>query len=172
MVNDVGDIDALGAQLVALVGQRRFRAGFESEVIKGSRNPKAAIYARVVFRRQAGNSARFHEGDELVAARVEEHVPDTPALLDLKRVSDYRFEPQHALVKLAGLVEVKCRKANVGKSFVTHGYSSLYNPVTRDRFDRLLLQKHRPLKVALQGSEKQGLLSVRDGAGSSAQCCA
>src|SRR5262249_37090988 len=61
MVNDVRDINPSGAQFVALVGQRRFRAGFQSEVIKGARNAESAIYPRVVFRRHGGNSAGFHE---------------------------------------------------------------------------------------------------------------
>src|SRR5260370_39993200 len=46
-----------------------------------------------------------------------------PAFFYLYRVGDYCLESKNALVKLARLVQVKCGKADVGKSFVTHGYA-------------------------------------------------
>jgi hypothetical protein len=56
--------------------------------------------------------------DQLIAFLV-------PAFFDLDPVRDCRFESQHALVKLAGFVQVKCRETNKCKSSMTHGsYSS------------------------------------------------
>jgi hypothetical protein len=51
-------------------------------------------------------------------------VPDAPALLDLYGVCNYGPEAENALVKLTGLVEVKCGKADMGNPFMTHRYHS------------------------------------------------
>jgi hypothetical protein len=48
-----------------------------------------------------------------------------PALFDLYRVGDDRLEAENALVKLAGLVEVEGREANMGKPSVSHDCHSL-----------------------------------------------
>src|SRR5580698_1571898 len=86
---------------------------------------QSAVDTGVVFRRHAWNSLRLQKGNQLVTPRIKEDVPQPSAFFDLYRVGDYWFETQHVLVKLAGLVEVKSREANVGKSLVTHGYNSL-----------------------------------------------
>jgi hypothetical protein len=38
---------------------------------------------------------------------IQKEVSKVPAFFDLNRVRDYRLEPQNALVKLTGLVEVE-----------------------------------------------------------------
>jgi hypothetical protein len=40
-------------------------------------------------------------------------MPQMAAFFDRYRVGDNRFETQYALVKRAGLVEVKCRETDV-----------------------------------------------------------
>lgn len=125
MVDDIGYLDALSAQFVALVGHASLGAGLEGKMIKGGRNTKSTVDARIVFRRDVWNSLRFHKGDKLIAPDIEEEVPDAPAFFDLYRIRDYWLESQNTLVKLPGLVEVKRGKNDVGKSFVTHGYHSL-----------------------------------------------
>src|SRR5262252_7069742 len=95
---------------------------------------KSAVDAGVIFGRHARNPLRLQKGNKLVAPRIEEHVPQASAFFDLYGVGDYGLESQHLLVKLAGLVEVKGGKTDVGKSFVTHGYNSFCKPLTRDPF--------------------------------------
>src|SRR5262245_17161833 len=94
-------------------------------MIETGRHTQSAVDTGVVFRRHARNSLRLQKGDKLVAPRIEEDVAQPSAFFDLYGVGDYRFKSQHMLVKLAGLVELKCGKTDVGKSFVTHGYNSL-----------------------------------------------
>jgi hypothetical protein len=70
------------------------------------------------------NFVWFQKGDKLIAPDVEKDVSKVPAFLDLYRVGDDRLEPQNALVKLTGLVQVECRETDVRKSSVTHGHYS------------------------------------------------
>ena len=62
---------------------------------------------------------RLEKGNELIASDIEKEVSEVSAFFDPYRVGDDRLEPQHALVKPAGLVEVECRETNVGKSSVS-----------------------------------------------------
>src|SRR6516165_3563650 len=93
-------------------------------MIEAGGNTEPAVDACVVLCRYVWNSVRFQKGDKLTAPDIEKEVSKVPTFFDLYRIGDDRFEPQHTLVKLAGLVEVKRRDANVGKSFVTHRYYS------------------------------------------------
>ena len=51
MIDDVGDFDALGVQLVAFLGQRCGRIGLEGEMIKAGGNIGIAIDARLIVGR-------------------------------------------------------------------------------------------------------------------------
>ena len=113
MVDDVSDLHALGAQLIALFGQSSRRTGLESKMIEPGGNTEPAVDARVVFCRHVWNSVWFQKGDQLIAPDIEKEVSKVPALLDLYRVSDNRLKSQNALVELTSLVEVKCRETNV-----------------------------------------------------------
>jgi hypothetical protein len=74
VVDDVGGLDALGAQLVALLGEPRRRTGLEGEVIEAGGDAKSAVDARVVICRHADNAVRFHKGDKLVVPDIEKGV--------------------------------------------------------------------------------------------------
>src|SRR4029077_19480577 len=117
---DVGGLDAFGAQLVALLGESGRRTGLEGKMIEAGRNTEPAVDARIVIRRHARNVVRFHKGDELIVPDIEKDVAKVPAFLDVDGVGDDRLEPQNALVKRAGLVEIARRETDVGKSSVTH----------------------------------------------------
>ena len=45
MIDGVGDVDPLGVQLIAFLGQRRRRIGLEGEMIKAGGNTGIAIDA-------------------------------------------------------------------------------------------------------------------------------
>src|SRR5882757_1672387 len=124
VIDDIRDLHALGAQLVALVGQGSVRAGLEGKMIEAGGNAEAAVDARIVSCRYVGNVLRFQKGDQLIAPDIEKEVPNAPAFLDSQRVGDDWLEAQDTLVKRAGPIEVKCREANVGKSAIAHGYCS------------------------------------------------
>src|SRR5262249_53196108 len=93
-------------------------------MIEPSWNTEAAVDARVVFYRHVWNSLRLHKGEQLIAPDIEEQVSNAPAFFDLYRVRDYWLESQNALVELSGLVQVKGRQADVGKSSMTHANHS------------------------------------------------
>ena len=69
-------------------------------------NPEPAVDARIVFCRHAGDVVRFQKGDKLIPPDIKKEVSKVPAFFDLYCVGDDRLEPENALVKLAGLVEV------------------------------------------------------------------
>src|SRR5262245_58332322 len=94
-------------------------------MIEASRETQSAVDSCIVFCRHVRNSARFHKGDKLFAPGIEKHVPYSPNFFDLYCVRDHRCESQNALVKLTGLVEVKCGKTDMRKSFMTHNHSPL-----------------------------------------------
>src|SRR5262249_32008843 len=85
-----------------------------------ARHAQSAIDAGVVVLRHAGNVARLHEGDQLVASDVEEDVAQRAAFLDAQGVFDDRLEAQHVLVEGARLVEVEGREADMGEALVGH----------------------------------------------------
>ena len=78
-----------------------------------------------------------HESDQLIAAGVEEDMTDAPALADVDDVAADRLEPEHALVKLACLVEVERRQPDMREALVRHGVTSCalftYRPKQRAR---------------------------------------
>jgi hypothetical protein len=78
------------------------------------------IDACVIVCRYAWDSLRFQEGDQLIAPDIEKEVAKPAAFFDRYRVRDDGLESKNAFVKGTGLVEVKRRQANVGKSSVTH----------------------------------------------------
>ena len=47
MIDDIRDLCVLGAQLVALIGQRSRRTGLESKMIEAGGNTEPAINARI-----------------------------------------------------------------------------------------------------------------------------
>src|SRR6185369_14383990 len=89
-------------------------------MIKGRRRAESAIDPGVVFHRNSGNPARFHEGQQLIAPGVKENMADSAAFLDFDRVGDHHFETENFLVELARLVEVERGKPDVGEPFVGH----------------------------------------------------
>jgi hypothetical protein len=105
VVDDVSDLHALGAQLIALFGQSSRRTRLEGKMIEAGRNAEAAVDARIVFCRHVRNPVWFQKGDKLIAPDIEKEVSKVPTFLDLYRVGDNRVESQNALVKLPGLVE-------------------------------------------------------------------
>src|SRR5258708_30603437 len=147
VVDHVGHLHSLVDQFPALVFERRRRPGLEGEMIKGRRRAEAAIDAGVVLDRNSRNPAWLHEGQQLIAAGIKEDVADGSAFLDLDRVGDHHLEAQHLLVKLTGPVQVKCGKADMGESFMTHDYHSL-----RKEMDNSVSQRSR-----WQGQTASGL---------------
>jgi hypothetical protein len=113
VIDDVGDLYTLGAELVALLGQRSQRTSLESKMIEASGDTEPAIDAGIVFWRHVWNSLRFQKGDELIVPDIEKEVSKVPTFCNLDRVHDYWLEPQNALVELTGLVEVKRREADM-----------------------------------------------------------
>src|SRR5260221_13795464 len=102
-----------------------WRTGLERKVIEAGGNAEPVVDAGIIRCRHPRNPVRLQKGDELVAPDVEEDVSKIPALLDVYHIGDDCLEAQDALVKLAGLIQVKRRQANVRKSFVSHGCHSL-----------------------------------------------
>src|SRR6267378_5313372 len=90
-------------------------------MIEAGGNTEPTVDARIVFCRHVWNAVRFQKGDELIAPDIKKDVAKVPALFNLYRIGDDRFEPQNAFVELSGLVEVECRETNVGKSSMAHG---------------------------------------------------
>src|SRR5262249_15477958 len=120
VVDHLGDVHALGDQFLALVQERRLGAGLEGEVIEGARHAEAAGDAGVVLRGNARHPARLHEGDELIAAGVEEDVTQAAALADPDRIATHRREAEDALVELPRLVEIERGETDVGEALVGH----------------------------------------------------
>src|SRR5215831_9467747 len=120
MVNDFTDLDALGHQLCTFLLESGHAAGFEGEMVERTGHPQAAIDARVVFCRNTWNSACLHEGQQLIATGIKEDVANLAALFDRYRVTSHRLETEHALIELAGLVEVQRGETDVRKSLVRH----------------------------------------------------
>jgi hypothetical protein len=106
VVDDVGDFYSFGAQLIALLGQRRRRTGLERKMIEAGWHTEPVVDARVIFHRHVWNPIRFQKGDKLIAPNIKKDVSKVPAFFDVYRVGDDRFEPQNTLVKRPGLVEV------------------------------------------------------------------
>src|ERR1700747_2448291 len=59
VVDNVSDLHALGAQLIALFGQNSRRTGLESKMIEAGGNTEPAIDARVVFCRHGLGTSFF-----------------------------------------------------------------------------------------------------------------
>src|SRR5262245_3118099 len=89
-------------------------------MIEGAWNTQSTIDARVVVRRDAWNTVRFHERNQLVAADIEEEMAQAATFFDLDGVGDHQSKAENVLIELTGLLEIQCRKANVRKSLVTH----------------------------------------------------
>lgn len=63
-----------------------------SEMIERARHAEAAIDARIVFGGNAGDAARFHEGEQLIAPGIEEDVGSCPIMTALSTTFDnYSF---------------------------------------------------------------------------------
>src|ERR1700723_1849518 len=124
VVRDLRDLDALGAQLVALVGQGRRRAGLECKMIERGWNAKPTIDAGIVRSRHVRDAARLQKGEELTTSDVEKYVPEAAAFFDPYHVGDDLFKAQDVLVKFTGLVQVKGRKADVRNASMAHRYYS------------------------------------------------
>ena len=93
----------------------------EGEVIERIRHAEPAIDSRVVVGRDAGHPPRFHEGEKLIAAGVEEDVADLAPFLDLEDDAAERLELQDVLVEVARAVEIQRREADVREALVRHG---------------------------------------------------
>src|SRR5262245_39737999 len=89
-------------------------------MVEAGGDTEPPIDARIVVCRHVRDSVRFHEGNKLIAPDIKKEMSKMTAFFDVYRIGDDRFEPQNTLVKLARLVEVERRKANVGKPSVTH----------------------------------------------------
>ena len=74
MIDDVGDRYAIGAQLVALLGQRSRRSGLEGKMIEPGGDAEPAVDFRIVICRQVWNSMRFQKADKLIAPDIEKDV--------------------------------------------------------------------------------------------------
>ena len=92
MIDDVGDLYALGAELVALLGQRSRRTGLERKMIEASGDTEPAVDAGIVFCRHIWNSLRFQKGDQLIVPDIEKEVSKVAAFFNLNRVRDYWLE--------------------------------------------------------------------------------
>ena len=79
---------SLGAQLVALLGQRSRRTGLEGKMIKAGGDTEPPIDARIAFCRHVWNSVWFQKGDKLIAPDIEKEVSKVPAFFDIYRVGD------------------------------------------------------------------------------------
>jgi hypothetical protein len=88
VVDDVGDLYALGAQFLALLRQGSRRAGLEGKVIKAGGNTESAVDAGIIVRRYVRDALRFQKGDKLIAPDIEKEVPKVPAFFDRDRVGD------------------------------------------------------------------------------------
>jgi hypothetical protein len=82
VVDDVGDLNALGAEFVALLHQGSRRAGLEGKVIKAGGNTQSSVDASIIVRRYAWDALGFQESDELIAPDVEKEVPKPAAFFD------------------------------------------------------------------------------------------
>jgi hypothetical protein len=63
-------------------------------MIEARGNTEPAIDACIVFCRYVRNSVWFQKGDKLIAPDIEKEVSKVPALFDVYRVRDDRFEPR------------------------------------------------------------------------------
>src|ERR1044072_9435962 len=94
-------------------------------MIEGCGDTEPSVDARIVFCRYIRNPVRVQKRDKLITRDIEKDVPKTPAFFDRYRVDANLLEAQNTLVKLARLVEVERRQANMGNSSVPHfRYSS------------------------------------------------
>ena len=76
-------------------------------MIKRRRHAEAAVYARIVLDRNAGDAARLHEREQLIATGVEENMPNRATFLNLDGISNYGFEAQNPFVKRGSLIQVQ-----------------------------------------------------------------
>jgi hypothetical protein len=74
VIDDIGGLDAPGAQLIALLGEPSRRAGLEGKMIEAGGNAQPAVDARIVICRHAGNTVRFQKGDKLIVPDIEKDV--------------------------------------------------------------------------------------------------
>jgi hypothetical protein len=72
VIDDIRDLYALGAQLVALIGQGSRRTGLENKMPAGTPSPRL-MPASVV---------RFQKGDKLIVPDIEKDVPKQPGFFD------------------------------------------------------------------------------------------
>jgi hypothetical protein len=131
VIDDIGDLYALGAEFLALPRERSRRAGLEGKVIKAGGNTEPTVDARIIVRRYARDALGFQESDELTAPDIEKEVAKPAAFFDRYRVGDDWLEAQNTFVKLAGLVEIERRETDVGKSSMSHGCYSLRSDCRR-----------------------------------------
>jgi hypothetical protein len=82
VIDDIRDLYALGAQLVALIGQGSRRTGLESKMIEAGGNTEPAINARIELCRHIWTVVRFQKGDRLIVPDIEKDVPKQPAFFD------------------------------------------------------------------------------------------
>jgi hypothetical protein len=141
VVADIGDFDALGAELIALVGQSGRRPCLAGKMIEGGWNSEAVVDACIKCFRHVRNALRFDEGKKPVAPDIEKEVSKTPAFLNPYCVDEHRPEAQNTLVELSCPVEAKRREANVGKSSMANSYRSSCSGSLAQSLKRLLAPK-------------------------------
>src|SRR5262249_13077547 len=99
VVDDGRHLDALGDELGPLLLELRLCPSFEREVVHALAHAERTVETAVELDRYAGDATWFHEGQELLLARVEEHVADLAALLHRDDVAADRLESEHPLVE-------------------------------------------------------------------------
>src|SRR5262245_3376016 len=99
VVDDGRHLEALLDELGALRLEVGLAPGFEGEVVHALRHPERAVQAAVELDRDARNTARLHEREQLPLSRVEEHVADLAALLHLDDVAANGLESEYPLVE-------------------------------------------------------------------------
>src|SRR6516162_3111649 len=78
VIDDVGDLYSLVAQLIPLLGQRSRRTGLESKMIEAGGDAQSAIDASIVCRRHVGDSVRLQKSNKLITPDIEKEVPKAP----------------------------------------------------------------------------------------------
>jgi hypothetical protein len=83
VIDDVGDLYSLSAQLVALLREGSRRTGLERKMIEAGGDAEPAVDARIIFCRHVWNSVWFQKGDKLIASDIEKEVSKMPAFFDV-----------------------------------------------------------------------------------------
>src|SRR5262249_52349429 len=113
VVDNVRDHNSLVYQLLTLGLQGCYRAGLKGKMIKRAGDTQPFVNGRVIVRWNPLNSLWLHKGDELIAARVEKHVPNLAPFRNLDDVAAHGLESQDVLVEVPRAVEVPCRESDV-----------------------------------------------------------